>query len=96
MQQACDELVEAAALFDVNGFCDCERMLESEAWSSDADEGGLVHIDMVRVSKEHRGRELGLQALRHLLGVELKRDEWTLAVIRPSLATSEAKPGDHK
>ena len=94
--QASHKLVEAAALlFDVNGFCDCKRMLESEAWSSDADEGGLVHIDMVRVAKEYRGRELGLQALRHLLTVELK-GEWTLAMIRPFLVDYEKKPGDDK
>ena len=76
----CELLLKAPVLFDVNGFCDCERMLQSEAWSSDANKGGLVLIYMVRVDKEHRGRELGLQALRHLLTVELK-GEWNLAMI---------------
>ena len=65
------------------GFCDCKRMLQSEAWSSDADKGGLVHIEAVTVVKEHRGRELGLHALRHLLNVKLK-GKWTLATISPS------------
>ena len=37
---------------------------------------------MVRVAKEHRGKALGLRAVRRLLGTRL-RDRWTLAIMKP-------------
>ena len=81
--QVSDELQKVSEnLFDVDGRCDLKRMYKSKAWSWDADEGGLVHIDTVMIDKAHRGRELGLQALRHLLNVKLK-EKWTLTIISP-------------
>ena len=57
-------------------------MLANEQWDPSANAGGLLHIYMVRVAKEHRGKSLGLRAVRYLLGTRL-RDRWTLAIMKP-------------
>jgi len=63
-------------------FCDkdgCANRIETGMPAEDVNSGGFLHIDRMKIEQGHKGQDLGLLMLHHLLF--FVKDDWKLAVL---------------